>query len=69
MEGEYDTDGGGGGVVVAMTKVVLVMVAPESVIVKCEKCIFFKTKNQIHKTFFCFENEYKSVLKMILKSF
>ena len=49
--------------ILAVTK--MVVVVAKSVMAKCEKCVFFKTK-QFTKSFFLdFENECKSVSKMI----
>lgn len=57
-------------VMVVAKTVVMTMVTTKSVIVKCEKCVFFKIKNQILKTCFLgFENESKNVSKMIYKLF
>ena len=57
--------------VVVVTMLVVVVIATTIIkSVKYEKCLFFKTKNQIHKIFFLgFKNECKNVLKIILTSF
>ena len=50
-------------IVVVIVVPVVTVVTTKNVIIKCEKCVFFLTKNQIHDFFFGFENEYKKFKK------
>ena len=52
-------------VVVIGMMIMVVIVTQQTMSLKCEKYVFFKTKNQLHNFFLDFRNKCKNILKII----